>query len=406
MVHAGAIAGGNAKRTLFACATLSATYFAFVGLFNPFAPLWYQELGLSVFAVGMLASLSSWTRLFAPYVWGALADRSNNRVKLIRYACAATLLSASALLLPLSLWALVLVVLALFTFNAGIVPLTETVVAAHLLNAEGSMDARRYGSVRVWGSVGFMVSVLIFGAVLERLGMRYFPWAVLLLLSLIVLAAWRVPVHQDDGHHSHPAAPPVLQVLLRPEVLWFFAGLSLTVLAHAALYAFFSLYLDSLGYGKPVVGGLWAVSVVVEIVWFAFQSRWLERFSLHQWLWFAALATALRFALTAAFGAHLWLLVAAQCLHAITFAAQHTVCIALISRYFPGRLRGRGQALYTVIGYGLSGVIGGLGGAALSSRFGYASVFWAAMLVALLSAWCCWQGLKLSRATGVPAQSG
>lgn len=389
-------AAGESKPTLAACATLSAAYFAFVGLFNPFAPLWYQELGLSVFAVGMLASLSSWTRLFAPYVWGTLADRSNDRVKLIRFACAATLVSASALVLPLPLWGLVLVVLTLFSFNAGIVPLTETVVAIHLLNSEGSMDARRYGRVRVWGSVGFMLSVLAFGAFFERLGMRFFPWAVLGVLGLSVAAAWRVPAHQDEVHHSHAPALPILQVLLRPEVRWF-AGMSLTVLAHASLYAFFSLYLDSLHYGKPVVGGLWAVSVVVEIVWFTYQRRWLERISLHAWLVAAALASTLRFGLTAAFGAHLWVLVGAQCLHAITFAAQHTVCIALISRYFPGRLRGRGQALYTVIGYGVSGVVGGLGGAALSSRFGYASVFWAASLVGLLSAWCCWRSLSLSR---------
>ena len=387
----------ESRRTLAACATLSAAYFAFVGVFNPFAPLWYQELGLSVFAVGMLASLSSWTRLFAPYVWGTLADRSNDRVKLIRFACAATLVSASALVLPLPLWGLVLVVLTLFSFNAGIVPLTETVVAIHLLNSEGSMDTRRYGRVRVWGSVGFMLSVLTFGAFVERLGMRYFPWAVLGVLGLSVAAAWRVPSHQDQAHHSHAPALPILQVLLRPEVRWFFAGMSLTVLAHASLYAFFSLYLDSLHYGKPVVGGLWAVSVVVEIVWFTYQRRWLERISLHGWLVAAALASTLRFGLTAAFGAHLWVLVGAQCLHAITFAAQHTVCIALISRYFPGRLRGRGQALYTVIGYGVSGVVGGLGGAALSSRYGYASVFWAAALVGLLSAWCCWRSLCLNR---------
>ena len=52
----------------------------------------------------------------------------------------------------------------------------------------------------------------------------------------------------------------------------------------------------------------------------------------------------------------------AQTLHAISFAAHHSVCIALISHYFPGRLRGRGQALYTVIGYGFPGVLGGVAG--------------------------------------------
>jgi PPP family 3-phenylpropionic acid transporter len=78
----------------------------------------------------------------------------------------------------------------------------------------------------------------------------------------------------------------------------------------------------------------------------------------------------------------------AQALHAITFAAHHTVCIALLSHHFPGRLRGRGQALYTVVGYGLPGVLGGLGGGLLSSAFGLASVFWLSAACALVAMGC------------------
>jgi len=78
----------------------------------------------------------------------------------------------------------------------------------------------------------------------------------------------------------------------------------------------------------------------------------------------------------------------AQALHLLSFAAQHAACIALITRHFPGALRGRGQALYTVLGYGASGVIGGLGGGWLSSRYGIGAVFWAAVVAASLGWWC------------------
>ena len=54
------------KRTLAACAALSCAYFAAIGGFNPYAPLWYKEMGLPVVAIGILVSLQSWTRLFAP----------------------------------------------------------------------------------------------------------------------------------------------------------------------------------------------------------------------------------------------------------------------------------------------------------------------------------------------------
>ena len=385
------------QRTLAACATLSCAYFAAIGGFNPYAPLWYQELGLPVVAIGILVSLQSWTRLFAPYAWGALADRSGRRVQIIRWAALASFVAGLGFLLPTSFTVLVAATFLMFAFNAAIVPLSETIIAAQLTTPEGGMDARRYGRVRMWGSIGFLASVLVMGWWYQQHGMRAFALTTMVLLGVIVVCAWRIPVQPVTPQHAHTAGPPVGAVLRRPEVRWFFAGVFLTVLAHSAMYAFFSLYLDSLGYSKLVVGLLWAVSVMVEIIWFAFQGRMLERGTLHHWLTAAALLTALRFALTAAFGGTLWMLILAQCAHAITFAAQHTACIALVTRYFPGRLRGRGQALYSVLGYGFSGALAGLGGAWLISHFGYPSVFWAASVAALAGAWCCWRSWRLDQ---------
>jgi PPP family 3-phenylpropionic acid transporter len=389
------------KRMLAACSALSFAYFAAIGGFNPYAPLWYKELGLSVVTIGLLVSLASWTRLFAPYAWGALADRSGQRIKIIRWTACASFVAALGFLLPPpwgNVGTLAAATFLMFSFNAAIVPLMEVLVAAQLMTASGAMDARRYGQVRVWGSVGFLATVLLAGWWFEHFGMRAFAGTTLVLLGLVVVMAWRLPQQAPQAQTSHVSGPPVSAVLRRPAVRWFFAGVFLTVLAHTALYTFFSLYLDSLGYGKQIVGLLWAVSVVVEIAWFALQGRMMERGSLHHWLIAAALATALRFGLTAAFASSLLVLVLAQCLHALTFAAQHTACIALVTRYFPGPLRGRGQALYSVLGYGCSGVLGSLAGAWGVSHFGYASVFWVAALAALGSALCCWRSLVWDRA--------
>jgi PPP family 3-phenylpropionic acid transporter len=177
-------------------------------------------------------------------------------------------------------------------------------------------------------------------------------------------------------------------MLRRPEVAWFFASVFFTVLAHTSLYAFFSLYLVSLGYGKAAVGALWAVSVAVEIVFFWTQGRWFGWVAPHRWLQVVAAVCALRFSATAAFGAWAPVLVLAQMSHAITFAAHHAACIALVHKLFPDRLRGRGQALYTTLGYGLSGVLGGVGGGWLISHLGFAAVFWAASACSVLAWWC------------------
>jgi MFS transporter, PPP family, 3-phenylpropionic acid transporter len=375
---------------------LTFCYFGAIGLFNPYAPLWYQSLGFSTLVIGSIASLQAWTRVLAPYAWSWAGDHGGRRTELIRLSALGTLLSALGLLAVQHLGQgqaqdLVLAVSVmtglLFVANSGVVPLYEALLAHALHQSDGSIDAKRYGRVRVWGSVGFIVAVSSFGFVLERFGIAWFPALVCLMNALLLVAALRLPATREDAVHDEPA-PPVLPLLRRPEVAWFFASIFFTVLAHTSLYAFFSLYLVNLGYPKSAVGALWAVSVAVEIVFFWTQGRWFPLLSPHAWLKVVAATTAARFVATAAGGAWAPVLVLAQLTHAITFAAHHAACIVLVHRLFPGRLRGRGQALYTTLGYGFSGVLGGVGGGWLISHLGFAAVFWAAALCAL-AAWGC-----------------
>jgi PPP family 3-phenylpropionic acid transporter len=272
-------------------------------------------------------------------------------------------------------------------------PMSEA-AKAHLVSSGGIFDAKRYGRVRLWGSLGFLVTVFAAGAWFEHFGMGHFPaWTALSLLA-VVASVWWLPDLKEavPAHERKQAIWPLLQ---KPAVRWFFVAVFFHVLSHMGIYIFFSLYLDALGYSKTMIGLLWAVSVIVEIAWFFTQSRWLPAFSLSGWLIVCAAAAVLRMGLTAAW-AELWpVLLLAQALHGLTFAAHHTACIALLSHHFPGLQRGRGQALYAVLGYGLPGVLTGLGGGVLSSRFGLDSVFQVALLSAVLATLSAWQVWRL-----------
>ena len=364
-------------------------YFAAMGAFTLYAPLWYRDLGMSALAIGSIASLQSWTRVFAPYSWAYIADHSNDRARLMRLA--GVLCVAFALALALSGRyggaAVSICVALLFIANGAVIPLMEASLAHHLNLAAGGGAGGRYGRARVWGSIGFMAAVLLFGALLNVLSIRAWPWLVLLLWGLLAASLWHLPLANDPTHHDK-APVGTLAVLRRPEVAWFFVGIFFTVLAHTSLYAFFSLFAQSFGMSESAIGLLWSVGVLVEIGFFWTQGHWFERLSMHNWLLLAAGVSALRFGLMAAFGNWMVVLVLTQMTHAITFAAQHAACITLVSRYFPGRLRGRGQALYTTLGYGASGVIGGVAGGALIERWGYPAVFWASSVAALLSVLC------------------
>lgn len=388
-------------RQLIPFAALSAAYFSHIGVVNTFLSLWLKEIGFGVAMIGLIASLQSFSRLVAPYAWAWLGDRSGERAKLLRIATVLALLGSLGFFWQGggTVW-LMACLLFMYLNSSALMPMSESALA-QIVTRGGIFDVRRHGRVRLWGSMGFMLTVLGAGWFFEKVGLKYFPLAVSLGLVLLMLSAYSIADLREDAHEEK-STTPIWQMLRKPPVAWFFGTLALNVLAHMGLYVFFSLYCDELGYSKTMIGILWAAAVVLEIAWFYSQGRWLPRFSLTGWLIVAAMATALRFGLTAGLGDTLWILFAAQGLHAITFAANHTVCTALISHHFPGNMRGRGQALYTVLGYGIPGVLGSWAGGLISQAYGLRSVFWVCTGIAVLATLCAVKVWRLQHPTSAP----
>lgn len=381
-------------RQLIPFAALSAAYFSHIGVVNTFLSLWLKDIGYGVALIGLIASIQSFSRLAAPYAWAWLGDRTGERAKLLRIATSLALLGSLGFFWQGGglAW-LIACLLFVYLNSSALMPMSESALA-QIVTRGGVFDVRRHGRVRLWGSLGFLVSVLGAGIFFEHAGLKYFPLAVTLGLILLAWSAYCIPdIREPATHEKH--AGSIWHTLREPPVAWFFGTLALNVLSHMGLYVFFSLYCDELGYSKTMIGILWAAAVVLEIAWFYSQGRWLPRFSLTAWLIVSAAATALRFGLTAGLGDTLWILFAAQALHALSFAANHTVCTALISHHFPGSMRGRGQALYTVLGYGIPGVLGSWVGGLVSEAYGLRSVFWICTGIAVLAMLCAFKVWRL-----------
>ena len=353
-------------------------------------------MGLGLLAIGLLTSMQAGTRLIAPYFWGWLSDRTGLRVRWMRHCAMVATLAATGLWFEWGVWGLAFSLLLMFLHTSAMMPLSEAALA-HWVAQDGHFDVKRYGRVRLWGSLGFLITVVSAGAWFEAKGMASFPYWVVISLLAVVGSVWWMPEQAHAVPQKNGASDTrIWHVLKQPTVGWLFAAVFWHVLAHVAVYAFFSLYLDHLGYSKTVIGLLWAVSVVWEIGWFMSQGLWLPRLSLPNWLLLAAGLTALRMGMTAAWATSLWVLLMVQTLHAVTFATHHTVCIALIHRHFPAALRGRGQALYAVVGYGLTGVLAGAGGGWVVDRLGLPWIFWLGAVAGGVATCCAWRFKALS----------
>ena len=124
------------------------SYFGAMGAFNPFAPLWFKDLGFTTLAIGTIASLQSWSRVLAPYAWAWLGDHGVGRVRLLRWATVGSALAAMLLLWTRGYGAVALATTLLFLANGGVVPLAEATLSRHLTTATG-MNVDRYGRVHI-----------------------------------------------------------------------------------------------------------------------------------------------------------------------------------------------------------------------------------------------------------------
>lgn len=338
-------------------------HFAALGALLPFFGPYLQDRGFAPAAIGVLLAILSGTKIIAPNVWGLLADRSGERMPVVRLAGWLTVIGFLGIFRADGFWSMALVI-AVFSFfwNAPL-PLVEAVTFNHL-----GAEPGRYASVRLWGSIGFILAVLLLGWWQAWAGSGVMPMLVLGLMVGIWLSALATP---DRGHPAnHGVTIPLRRLLRKPEIIGFFTACVLMQASHGAYYAFYSIDLGSHGYSSPAIGALWAFGVAGEVLVFLFMHRLLPRFGARRLLLAALVLATVRWLLIGLFIDIVAVQIAAQSLHAASFGVFHAAAIHLTHHYFPGRTQGRGQALYSSLSFGVGGAIGSLISGALWTAAG------------------------------------
>ena len=305
--------------------------------------------------IAVLMSMLQITRIVGPFSWGWLSDYLSNRIGIIRFcACIAAIIFLMIFVLQ-SYAAFFVWMFLLHTILSSLMPLGES-ATVHALFKDHSFD-KRYGRLRLWGSIGFIAMVLFAGELFQRKGIELYPIVGAVILILLALLTFRL--HEPKMERRKMVKGELLLVLFNPDVRWFLLSGFFMIFAHAALYVFYSLYLADLGYDKFQIGLFWALGVAAEVIFFYFQSKVLSRLDAEVILQIAFGIGVFRFILIA-FSPLTWVLILAQLMHAGTFAAHHSAATKLLQRWFTGPLQARGQALMATVSYGLGGTLGGL----------------------------------------------
>lgn len=355
-------------------------YFSLLGATAPFLALYFDHLGFSAARIGELVAIPMLMRCVAPNLWGWLGDYSGRRLAIVRFGACCTLLCFAGIFISQSYAWLALIMAAHAFFWHAVLPQFEVITLAHLRE-----QAARYSQVRLWGSIGFIAAVVGLGKLFEFVSLDAFPTALVLIMAGIVASSFWVPNAQPLMRPSSPEQGGFLRQLRRPGILAFYLSVGLMQLSNGPYYTFLTLHLEALGYARGVIGQLWALGVLAEIVLFLFMAKLLTRYSLRTVLLASFLITALRWLLLGNLADQLAVLLVAQLMHAATFGSFHAAAIHFVQRSFADRQQGQGQALYATLA-GVGGAIGALLSGYSWNSLGPAWTFAIASLVALAAA--------------------
>ena len=326
-------------------------HFAVLGAFVPYWSLYLQSLSFSALQIGILMSLLLVTRIFAPTAWGWLADHTGRRVMVVQFAALGGFVCFIGFFFGQSFtWIFLAMLLMSFCWSAAL-PLIEAVTLSHLGD-----KTDRYGHIRSWGSVGFILAVVGMGYLLDVVEIIWLLWVVLALKLGILVFSRSIPETEVIGGSVDQDS--MRQVCQRPEVLAFLLSSLLMVFAHGVYYTFYSIYLVEQGYDKGFVGWLWAIGVICEIGVFFLMPWLMQRFSLKLILVFSFACAILRFLLIGWGVEWVALILFAQVLHAVTYGAHHVAAMMVVHHFFKGKHQAKGQTVYTSVAYGMGGTLG------------------------------------------------
>jgi PPP family 3-phenylpropionic acid transporter len=343
-------------------------FFGVVGMVLPFMNLYFrQELGFSGRQIGILAVFPPLMTLLIGIPVASLADRRRWRVPLLTGAVIGFGLVLVLCVFPHTFIAWAALRLAMALFIGPLLPLADSLIARmsirHHLN---------YGSMRLWGSIGFALSAVGGGVLWEQIGFgAMFIIAGVSLLPVLLFASRLEEGPIDIEQQVRPSLGEMRQDLglVVLVVASFLVGASV----HASV-VFDGIYMNSLGGTQLFVGLMFGLAAFSELPTMRYREVIARHFGGPN-----TLLLAYGLLITAFLGYTLvwqpWMLFLTVTIKGLGFGLFFVSTVRLTSERTPESWASTVQSVITASAFGLAPLIATPLGGELYDRFGPKAVF-------------------------------
>ncbi|GAB4124451.1 MAG: hypothetical protein Fur005_34290 [Roseiflexaceae bacterium] len=352
-------------------------WFMALGVYGPFVTLYYRDQGLDLAQIGWLLALPGATQIIAGPLWGLFADALRlHRILLpivvTGYVIFATLVGWFNTFEPIFVLALISAI-----FSVPVAPLSDSATLALL-----GEQRERYGAQRVWGAVGWGLSSVVSGMIVEQLGLPVIFWLCPLMGLFAALSAIALPGVALAAPNVFDAAKSLVR-----DLRWarFLISAWLVGCASSLMHGFLTIYLADLGATNTQIGFAYTLASISELPVMGLSAIALRRWGTKPLLFCAGLAYAIRL-LIYVIAPDPTVALATQLLHGFCFAALWTAGVNEAQRLAPVGLAATAQSLFGAAVFGMAAIVANILGGIIYQEFGYAVLFSAAAGLALIGA--------------------
>jgi PPP family 3-phenylpropionic acid transporter len=331
---------------------LSAQYimcFGVMGIMLPYFNLYCYHIHLSGFEIGIIGASRSLLMILFGVFWGLLADKFQNR-RFLYILCQFANACACLFLLQANTFLGILFVIVIASiFYAPLISFMEAFTMDLLGN-----DKNAYGSIRLWGSILFIVMVLIAGALLNHFSHHII--IKMLVAGSFIQAVVSLTIPKTSKEISHDKNISFAVFKQTHVIIYLFSAFTM-LLAHGTYYAFSSIHLEQMGATSNEIAMYWALGSIAEIVVMLNARKIFKRFSVESVLVFSFVIAGIRWFLMF-YTTTVSFVIMIQVFHAVTYGAFHIAGILYMDRCMPDETKTIGQALNNAFSYGLGMMTG------------------------------------------------
>ena len=359
-------------------------FFISIGSFNPYLNVYYTELGLSGQQVGILATFFPLMTLLFTTPLSSLADRKRWRMRMTQISVFMVALIFFFIQFPSTFWGFALLTFPMAFFFSPVMSLADSLIARM-----AQRNNLNYGSMRLWGSVGFAGAAFVFGAIWGRVGFKpMFVVGSVILLPLI----WIIGQLEEGPARAAHKHVPISKLFGDHGFLLLLIGTFFAGIPNSLSMTFEGIYVRSFGGTSFLIGLMSAFAAVSELPTMYFgQHIGLKLRGAN------AVLLAYGLSLCAYLGFLLFpnptIMPVFSILKGLGFGLYFTNTVRLITERTPEEWASTAQSLMTVGMFGLAPLIAGPLGGAIHDQMSPAAVFGLGALALILAAFLLGMGI-------------